>query len=638
MTGLAMNTFSLEISTSTKITILSIVSTYLILITIFGSYFSKYNKNINDFFFSGQRFTWWLPAMSMVATGVGAYSFLKYTEQGFATGMSSTITYINDWFVIPFFLFGWLPILYFSRIKSIPEYFERRFNTTTRRITVFILLFYMLFYIGYNFFTAGIAIEALFGIPQIFSVSLIAILLAFYVTLGGQTAVIFTDLIQGLMLILGGVVAIYCGINALGGFSEFWSHLPQAHKLPFVDLNKNEQFNTIGVFWGEALAGSIAFAFMNQGFIMRYLTIKSVNEGKKAAFFNLLITMPFCAVIVGAMGWIAKAIIEKQSFLQGPISGFETLEITNTFHTFILVCWYAVQSNALIFGFIIAGLLSALMSTIDTLVNACAAIFIYDIYKPFTKDQKSDEHYLKMAKYASFFTTLIGVLFVILFNIQTDGQLSLMSLHYKGIMVIIPSLVMTLFMGLIFEKFHSKAANISLLAGSTLTFLTLIYPNWIDPLALFLNLSENGNYIFLRAVFGMTVTLTLGFLCTYLWKEDQKNIQGLTFYSILSAKQSYKKSNFINETPGKILTNLKFKIDNSQTLGTVSIPANHMKDLKAQSGDLIYISDNRWYLGGLRAGHLYGYENQDTDIKLSEETLKSCYLDPKKPVYLEKIF
>ena len=169
---------------------------YFIMIASFGAYFARFSKDINDFFYSGQRFAWWLGAASMVATGIGSYSYLKYSQQGFETGMSSAMTYTNDWFIVPFFLFGWLPIIYLSKVRSIPEYFERRFNTTARYIALTIILAYMFFYIGYNLFTIGVAVEGFLGIPMIYSVPLITIVLGGYVTFGGQTAVIFTDLLQ----------------------------------------------------------------------------------------------------------------------------------------------------------------------------------------------------------------------------------------------------------------------------------------------------------------------------------------------------------------------------------------------------------------------------------------------------------
>ena len=159
-----------------------VVIVYSLMIAGFGGYFSRFSKNINDFFYSGQRFAWWLGAASMIATGIGSYSYLKYSQQGLETGMSSSMTYTNDWFIIPFFMFGWLPIIYFSKIKSIPEYFERRFNRTARYISLVIIMAYMLFYIGYNLFTIGVAMEGLLGIPMIITVPIATILLGGYVT------------------------------------------------------------------------------------------------------------------------------------------------------------------------------------------------------------------------------------------------------------------------------------------------------------------------------------------------------------------------------------------------------------------------------------------------------------------------
>ena len=293
-----MESFGIELNRESVIAIAVVAVVYIAVITAFGGYFARFNKNINDFFYSGNRFSWWLPAASMVATGIGSYSYLKYSEQGFNTGMSSTMTYLNDWFVAPFFLFGWLPIIYFARIKSVPEYFEKRFNSTARYISLTIILAYMFFYIGYNLYTIGVALEGMFGVPQLYSVPILAAFLGAYVTFGGQTAVIFTDLFQGVMLYIAGGIAIFAGIYALGGFDEWWGYLPVSHRLPFVHLTENPKFNSSGLFWGEALAGSIAFAFMNQGFLMRYLTIKSVHEGRKAAFFNVMVTLPVSAIIV----------------------------------------------------------------------------------------------------------------------------------------------------------------------------------------------------------------------------------------------------------------------------------------------------------------------------------------------------
>ncbi len=630
--------FGIDLPLTASIIIGVIVVGYFILITAFGTYFSRFSRDINDFFFSGQRFSWWLAAASMVATGIGSYSYLKYSEQGFLTGTSSTMTYMNDWFIVPFFMFGWLPIIYFARVRSIPEYFERRFNRTARYIAVCIILAYMFFYIGYNLFTIGIALEGMFGMPLIYTVPIVAIFLGAYVTFGGQTAVIFTDLFQGVMLYIAGGLAIFAGVAALGGFGEWWAYLPETHRLPFVHLTDDPKFNTAGLFWGEALAGSIAFSFMNQGFIMRYLAIKSVHDGRKAALFNVIVTLPFSAIIVGAVGWIAKSLIVKQAVVGGALEGLDPIQIENTFHTFIVVTWETLHQNSLLFGFVIAALTAALMSTIDTLINACAAIGIYDIYKPLIKPDADDKHYLKAARWASVIATVIGVLLVIWFARQKG---SLMQIHYKGIMVIIPSIVTTIFLGVFWKRFTAPAACISMVVGAVFTLITNWNPEWIDPLSKFVCGPENNIYIYMRAAYGMLITAIFGVGITLFTKpKTSEEIAGLTVGTLDAGMAKYK-GGTPNHTVGKKVPRLPVIIDNSMPNSVISISRKSMELLKAEEGDLVYMADSRWYLGGLRSEHVKAgavHERDDNAVILSNETFKEAYLLEGRPVTLEKIF
>ena len=630
--------FGIDLPVTAAVIIGIIIIGYFILITAFGTYFSRFSSDINDFFFSGQRFAWWLAAASMVATGIGSYSYLKYSEQGFNTGMSSTMTYMNDWFIVPFFMFGWLPIIYFARVRSIPEYFERRFNRTARYIAVCIIMAYMFFYIGYNLFTIGIAIQGMFGIPLLYSVPIIALFLGAYVTFGGQTAVIFTDLFQGIMLYLAGGIAILAGVIALGGFGEWLSFLPETHRLPFVHLTEDPKFNTSGLFWGEALAGSIAFTFMNQGFIMRYLAIKSVHDGRKASLFNVLVTLPFSAIIVGAVGWLTKSLGGKQAAEGGVLEGINAIHIENTFHTFIIVTWETLHQNAWLFGFVIAALTAALMSTIDTLINACAAIGIYDIYKPLIKPDADDKHYLKAARWASAIATVVGVLLVIWFAQQ---QGSLMQIHYKGIMVIIPSIVTTIFLGAFWKRFTAPAACISMLTGSVLTLITNWFPGWIDPLSWFVAGPDNDVYIYMRALFGMVTTGVVGVVISFLTQpRKDEEIVGLTVDTLDAGMEIYKGGK-PNPTVGKKARRLPVEFDASLAGKTIRLSPQTMALLKAEEGDMIYIEDSRWYLGGLRSEHVHAgqaHDRGDDSVVISPTTFKEAYLLEGKPVTLEKIF
>ena len=629
--------FGIEISGITLAIVIGVIISYFIMVTFFGAYFSKFSSNIHDFFFSGQRFAWWLPFVSMMATGIGAYSYLKYSEQGLNTGMNSAMVYMNEWFIVPLFFFGWLPLMYFTKTRSIPQYFEKRFNAVTRYITVIILLAYIFYYIGYNLFTIGVAFEGIFGFSPVWTLPVITLFLGTYVSLGGQTAVIFTDLVQGIILYLAGFLAFGYGLYALGGLDEFFSYLPIEHRLPFASFRDNPSFNTVGIFWGDALAGSIAFIFLNQGFLMRFLSIRSVNEARLAGMANVLITLPLSALVVGSVGWIGKSILTKESALGSSLVSSEPLQIENTYHTFVNVIGYVVQNNPIILGIVLSALLAALMSTIDTLINAATAIFIYDIYKPLVKANSSDKHYLKTAKLSTLAITVLGLLLSSWFFFQKG---TLMSIHYKGIMVIIPSLVTTLLLGMLWNRFNSISASCALTVGVALTFLTLWFPEWVYPLRNFFYGSPTGDPFLFRALFGMLASgLTGVIVCFFTAPADKEKIQGYTLDSIDKAMWFFKGGK-PNLQLGQRVKDLKLQIDDNLKEGEISLSKNMIEKMKAEKQDIIYIADQRWYLGGLRSGHfrLSGtHKLEDSVLLISKSALEKSYLLDNKTLFAKKI-
>jgi len=177
-----------------------------------------------------------------------------------------------------FLLLGWLPILYFNRFLSVPDYFRKRFDDRTGVMATIIVLLYMIGYIGINLYTMGVAMNAMLGTDLFVSVVVVAVICAIYVTVGGQTSVIMTDLAQGAILLFAGLLLFVLGLGALGGWGEFWAGLPLLHRLPLAQFNEPHQFNFVGIFWQDGISNTFALYMMNQGFILRFLSLKSVNE------------------------------------------------------------------------------------------------------------------------------------------------------------------------------------------------------------------------------------------------------------------------------------------------------------------------------------------------------------------------
>ncbi len=343
---------------------------YFVAILAFGMYFSRYTTT-KEFFFGGQRFSWWLIAFSCIATVVGSYSFIKYSEVGFKYGISSTQSYLNDWFWIPILVLIWIPIIYYNKITSVPEYLEARFDQKTRVAATFIILFYIIGYIGINLFTLGRTLQTLLGWRVMTGAAVTAVAVALYVYAGGQTAVIMTDLVQGLILLIAGLGLFAGAIYHFGGFGDFWALLPRGHKYAFSDFNGPPDFSFIGIYVQDGLANTGALMLMNQGFIMRFLSLRSVKDSRRMVVCWILVLGPLAAIATSCGGWIARALVNN-----GELA-------TEASDSFVKAANFLCAPG--VFGFVLAALTAALMSTADSLINAVSAIFVNDIWRPYVK-------------------------------------------------------------------------------------------------------------------------------------------------------------------------------------------------------------------------------------------------------------
>ena len=599
-----------------------IILLYFALVMSFGAYFGKYSKSTSDYFFGGRRFSWWLISISIVATGIGSHSFLKYSTKAYEYGFSSTMTYMNDWFFMPLFMFGWLPIIYYSKVASIPEYFQRRFNSKARFIATFMILLYMIGYVAIQLLTLATVLYKIYSIPLMSTVIIIALVTTLYTHFGGQTSVIFTDLFQGLILLFSGLLLFYLGINYLGefsnlnGFNFFWDNLTTSQKLPLANFNSPPDFNFVGIFWQDGIAGSIGFLFMNQGLIMRFMAAKNVNEGRKAAAFNVLIILPISAIVVSNAGWIGRVISNTNPNI---------LPLDMAPNDVFVVITDLVSSPG-VFGLIIAALCAALMSTADTLVNASSAVIVNDIYRPITKNKNSDKKELNIARLASLLVKIIAVLLVPFFN-NFD---SIYEAHGWFHSTFTPPLVVGIFLGIFWKRFTSSAIIATFLVGGFLMILGQFYPELIKPFSHGIELRPGKGYSYIGALYNIFVCATVGIVVSFFTKPpDLKQIKGLTIFDVKDLKQIFKGSE-INEKKGEKIS-VEWKRSNQQN-EFISFSKNDMKRMKAKKGDLVYLSDSRKWLGGLKSIHssFDKSHNEDGIVYLSSSLIeKGLFIDNK---------
>ena len=602
-----------------------ILAFYVFFVLGAGLFFARNNKSTEDFFFGGRRFSWWIIAMSMLATGVGSHSFAKYASKGYQYGFSSTMTYMNDWFFMPLLLFGWIPIIYYMKVNSIPEYFERRFNSTVRNLSTFTMLLYLVGYIGIGLLALASLLQPILGWEINTIIVVVAVISGLYVSLGGQTAIIFTDLIQGIVLLFAGLLLFGLGIIYLGGLDIFWNNLSITNKLPLADFNSPPDFNFVGIFWQDGVVGSVGFAFMNQAVIMRFLAARSVVHARRATMMNVLVFLPIGTLAVSNSGWIARAITNTSPDV--------IAETANPNGIFTIVAGIVASSEA-VFAFLVAAVVAALMSSLDSQINASTAVAVNDVYTPLSKNP-SEKTKLRISMFTSLFVTFIGIQAAFLFSKYG----TIYEAHGAFHSIVTPPMVTVIFLGIFWQRFSSRAAILTFVLGAIFIYLGVLYPKlFVQPFSHGIEFIEAKPWSYIRALYNVVACVAIGVVVTLLTKppSNYDKIKGLTLWTIKDGPKYFKGSE-VNKNAGITIkfSGSEIEVSNKED-NTVSLPKKYMNEIKGEKGDLIYISDHRWYLGGMKSTHArLGNISENNKVVISQDVFDHAQFNLEKDIIIE---
>ena len=437
------------------------------------------------------------------------------------------------------------------------------------------------------------ALHALLGWDIMVASFVVAVISAIYVTAGGQTAVIMTDVVQGVILLIAGLLLFYLGWRALGGPADFWMDLPYRHRLSLAYFNNPPEFNFIGVLGQDGLAQSMSVYFMNQGMIMRFLSAKSVKESRRALVLVLIFLQVLAALAVAGAGWVGRSMV-SQGLLPGD---------SNAKTVFVLVANMLCQPG--VFGLMMAALTAALMSTADTLINAISAVTVNDVYKPFFKPDAPDKHYLRMARVISIAAAAVGMILVPVFA----SFESIYAAHGAFTAAVGPPMGVILLLGAFWPRFTRQAAFYTLIVGAAALALSMVYPDVLRPFAFG---TERGSgsflktWIYARAFYGIVVCGGFAVVFALLTKpEPAERIRGLVWGTIRDAEAAFKGSE-PNHDDGEPITGMARLLPEDQCTMVndryeVRVPEWAFEKLAARGGDLVHVSDRRWWLGGLRS-------------------------------------
>ncbi|MEM6474981.1 MAG: sodium/solute symporter [Pseudomonadota bacterium] len=361
----------------------AIIAAYLLGNLYLGWRMSRRISSAEDYNFGDRSTPWWAIGISVMATYVSALSFLGGPAWAYGDGMAALAIHINYPLVIFVVIVFFLPFFFNSGLSSIYEYLERRFGPASR--TVMSLLFMMSQSITTASILTATAIVITFvtGIEPRTAIIAMSIIVVLYTLMGGMNAVIWTDVLQGVILFIGAGIVLYFLLVDVAPMSNALGFLAENDKLNPLDTSLD--LTIAPTVWSGVLAMTLFHITVyggNQMMVQRAMAAKNIGDAKKS-----YLMMGYGAFVIYFLFFFIGALLFVH-FEGKPFD--QTNEIILTFANSLAIPG--------LMGILVAAVLSASMSSLSSAFNSLSTVSVVDFYKPFAKRDASERHYLNAAR------------------------------------------------------------------------------------------------------------------------------------------------------------------------------------------------------------------------------------------------
>ncbi|MBL4575768.1 MAG: sodium/solute symporter, partial [Opitutaceae bacterium] len=375
----------------------TVVIIYLGSMILIGLYFSKREKGTEDFFVGGRKMPWWAVGFSLYATGTSAISFMALPAISFRENLvflSGPLFGLVGIVVVAFYM---VPMIRRLNVTTTYEYLEARFHPSVRVLcSIISIAFQVGGRMSVVLYLPALALSAVTGIDVISSIIVMGIIATVYTVLGGIKAVIWTDVVQVVVLLGGAFLCLVIILSHIdGGIAGAWNIAVASDKVKMFDWRWEFAAPTAWVFLLLAIVDITAIP-RDQVMMQRILSTKSDKAAGRSVIMMALIVIPGSLLFFG----LGTALFV---FYKSNPAELSPLLINNDS---MVPFFIASQLPVGITGLIIAALFAASMSTLDSSMNSVATLVTVDFYKRFKKGV-TDESCLRLAKWI---TVLVGVI------------------------------------------------------------------------------------------------------------------------------------------------------------------------------------------------------------------------------------
>lgn len=492
----------------------AVVGVYALMMVGMACFFIFKKKDENDYFRGGNRIPWYVAGMSIFATMLSSITFIAIPTQA----------YLQDWryFVMAFFIIGMAPVAiyyylpFFCRlgITSAYEYLEKRFNLGVRLFGSAAFVVFMVCRVAVVTLLPAIALNAVTGVSIDACILICGILTMIYCSLGGLEAVIWSDFVQGIVLMGGAVSVLVILIMKTGAdgahFSTFWNIADEYGKNRMWDFRL---LFTQPVFWVVAVQGlisNLSSYTSDQCVIQRYIATPDENATKRSLWFNGAMSV-FAQVVFYGIGMALFAFYHTHP---------EAMDITMPKGDSVLPTFMATEMPAWLAGLVIAAVFAATISTLSANLSSASTAVVTDFIKRFKPDIPGKAQ-IRCGQICTYVVGIIGIMAAL--TLAKMEASALFDNFNKYIAMLTAGLTGLFFMGVFMPRIKGIAAVMGLAANYFVCFSCEI-----------LNCNVFGLkfHPFLLGGIGLVVCVIVAYVASFILNEKGKDLTGLTLKTL----------------------------------------------------------------------------------------------------------
>uniref|UniRef100_UPI0040495598 sodium:solute symporter n=1 Tax=Cephaloticoccus sp. TaxID=1985742 RepID=UPI0040495598 len=447
-----------------------IIAGYFALLVVIVWWSSRKTDTTADYFLAGRNLSWFVVGCSLLASNIGSEHIVGLAGNGATSGMAMAHWELHAWIML---MLGWVfvPFYYRSGVFTMPEFLELRFDGRTRWVlSIVSLVAYVFTKVSVTVYAGAIVFQALlpdtFGSPEnAFWIGALTtvILTGIYTILGGLRAVVYTEVAQTALLLAGSVFITLFGLSQLGGWDELKSTLAaESTRVALWRPLSDPDFPWLGVMIASPIIG-IWYWCTDQYIVQRTLAAKSLRDARRGAIFGgfLKVLPVFVFLIPGMIGFA----LHQKGLLHIPLRTDGSLNGDAVFPTMVTTL---LPSG--LRGIVVAGLLSALMSSLASLFNSCATLFTVDIYKRL-KPGLTESALVRVGRLATGVVVVLGIVWIPVMKYISGGGLYQYLQSVQGYLA--PPITAVFLLGLFVPRINARGAFTGLVVGFVLGLLKI---------------------------------------------------------------------------------------------------------------------------------------------------------------------